>query len=355
MYEHLQAGNIFEIDDTTQVLITNRLLERFDIEDPDSPVGQPIILFSTQGHPDSGFAAIRDSIFALSSFDLLNLLPFRQEENADSIASSVLGRAAAVFFEGYMTRLDTVRDTLIVSGVVDVGDDWADRLRPVILPERSAKFLDPGSFSQNPLSMMSAMQSGDLFSAVMQGSDDEVDRVTLELSIEANHEALVDSLEAHGFESSDFLEFYGEFRKMVLLFTAGMSFLGFIALFIAALGIVNTMVMSILERRREIGVLKSLGAEDKDIRILFLVESATIGLVGSLLGLLVGWLGTEVVGFAMREYMNRQGISDVDLFHLGPEVILISIGFGLIVSMVAGLYPANRAAQLDPVVALREE
>jgi putative ABC transport system permease protein len=354
LFEHIAAGEVYQVGDTSSVLITSALLDRMDIEDPDSLVGQSLILYSEHGHPDSGYAAITDTLLHTPLSSLPQMVGMFQQGEVDSLVGRLLGTAASAFFEGYMTRVDTVRDTLIVSGVVDVGEGWNSRLRPLVLPVESTRRLDPGSFTSNPLSMLSSFQSGNLFNTELMGGTG-IDKVTLELAIEADHEALRDSLDTRGFESDDFLEFYSEFRKMIMLFTAGMSMLGFIALFIAALGIVNTMVMSILERRREIGILKSLGAEDKDIRILFLVESGTIGLVGSALGLLLGWVVSETIGFAMQLYMEQQGVGDMDLFYIGPDTVLIAIGFGLIVSTVAGLYPASRAAQLDPVVALREE
>ncbi len=354
LFDIMAAGDVYPAGDTTHALLTSELLRKLDIEEPDSVVGKSIVLYSEHGHPDSGFAAVRDTLQNELFSILPHMMSMMQSRDVDSLFGQTLGKAAAAFFHGYMTRVDTVRDTLIVSGVVEVGDGWTTRLRPVIIPNESARRLNPGGFNNNPMAMASAFQSGDLFSAVMM-DDEEIEQVTLELAVDANHEALRDSLEVHGYETSDFLEFYSEFRKMVLLFTVGMSLLGFIALFIAALGIVNTMVMSILERRREIGILKSLGAEDKDIRVLFLVESATIGLVGSALGLLLGWVVSESISFAMQAYMKAQDVGEVDLFYTGVDTILLAIGFGIIISTVAGLYPASRAAKLDPVVALREE
>lgn len=78
-------------------------------------------------------------------------------------------------------------------------------------------------------------------------------------------------------------------RRGFLVMDAVAAVIGFIAIFVASLGIINTRVMSILERTREIGILKSLGAEDRQIRLLFLTESAAIGALGSLGGLLLGW------------------------------------------------------------------
>ncbi|MCB2213467.1 ABC transporter permease [bacterium] len=357
LFSQMKAGEVFAPEDTNHVLITTSLLDRFKIEDADSLIGQKLLVYSEHGHPDSGYAAVRDTFMtSLSGRGITGIAEMLRGGRMDSLSAMMFGQFVSAFFDGYMNRVRVVRDTLIVSGVVDGGEGWTDRLRPVVLPEVSARRLNPGSFTQDPMSLIGSMQSGEAFNpASMLTETDTAERVTLELDATADHETLADTLRAHGYAVQDFAEFYAEFRKMVVLFTAGMSLLGFIAMFIASLGIVNTMVMSILERRREIGVLKALGAEDKDIRILFLVESGTIGLVGSLLGLLVGWVGVEIVGMVMQEYLRRQGVGDVELFYIGPETILIAMGFGVVVATVAGLYPASRAARLDPVVALREE
>jgi len=145
-----------------------------------------------------------------------------------------------------------------------------------------------------------------------------------------------------------------------------------IALITASLGIVNTMVMSITERRREIGILKSdvqlvrskrleigilksLGAYELDIRSLFLVESAAIGLLGTIAGIAFGWTITRIVSAVVQAYMRREGIPVMDPFALPVWLILIALGVGVGVSVAAGFYPAARAARVDPVEALRNE
>jgi putative ABC transport system permease protein len=130
---------------------------------------------------------------------------------------------------------------------------------------------------------------------------------------------------------------------------------GFLALITAALGILNTLVMSVNERRKEIGVVKSLGAHEGDIRRLFLVESAVIGAVGSVLGILLGRLGTFVVGLVMKAIMTREDMPQYEPFAFPLWLILLALAFGIGVSVLAGTFPAARAASVDPVEALRGE
>jgi putative ABC transport system permease protein len=115
------------------------------------------------------------------------------------------------------------------------------------------------------------------------------------------------------------------------------------------------MVMSILERTREIGIMKAIGGSDADIRRIFLVEAATLGLAGGLVGVTLGWLVGRVINFGANLYIRSQGGTPGNLFALPLWLIAGSIGFSLIVSLIAGSFPAARAARLDPVQALRHD
>lgn len=128
-----------------------------------------------------------------------------------------------------------------------------------------------------------------------------------------------------------------------------------LALAVATLGIVNTLVMAILERRREIGVLKALGAADGDVKKLFFVEAGVMGLVGGIAGVILGWLIGRALTLATNIYLKRQELPSVEISSVPLWLVLFGIGFAVAVSLVAGLYPASRAAKLNPVEALRYE
>jgi len=131
--------------------------------------------------------------------------------------------------------------------------------------------------------------------------------------------------------------------------------IGTIALIIAALGIINTMLMSILERTREIGIMKAVGGSENGIKMIFFVEASFIGLIGAIFGLLLGWAVTRIA----NQIMNARIIPDlnqrVDLFYFPLWLILGAVAFSILVSLAAGLYPAIRAARIDPVRALRHD
>jgi len=134
--------------------------------------------------------------------------------------------------------------------------------------------------------------------------------------------------------------------------------IGGIALLVASLGIINTMIMSIFERTREIGIMKAVGASNKDIIKVFLSEAGAIGLLGGLLGIIIGWLGAVLLGFIANFYMRQAGAGAGDSvlsFVVPLSLMIFALLFSTTIGIVAGIYPALRAAKLNPLVALRHE
>ena len=121
--------------------------------------------------------------------------------------------------------------------------------------------------------------------------------------------------------------------------------LGFISLFVAAIGITNTMIMSIYERTREIGVMKVLGCELRDIRWMFLIEAAFIGLMGGVVG--VG------LSFAISTIINVVGGSALSIIPFW--LVLLGLGFSTLVGILSGFSPANRAVRISALSAIRQE
>ncbi|MBN2566205.1 MAG: ABC transporter permease, partial [Candidatus Eisenbacteria bacterium] len=146
-----------------------------------------------------------------------------------------------------------------------------------------------------------------------------------------------------------------EIKQSFLIMDALLGTVGTIALIVAALGIINTMVTSILERTREIGVMKAIGGSEGDIRGIFFAEAATIGLAGGTFGLVLGWAVTRIANAVANHYLRPQGVPEVELFHIPIWLIAGAIAFSVGVSLLAGLYPASRAAAVDPVKALRHD
>jgi putative ABC transport system permease protein len=144
-------------------------------------------------------------------------------------------------------------------------------------------------------------------------------------------------------------------KRAFIILDIVLSLIGSIALAVSSLGIMNTMVMSILERTREIGIMKAIGGSDGDIRRIFLIEASVIGFFGGLAGVVLGWLVGRIINLGANIYIEQQGGTPGNLFSLPFWLIGGAIGFSIVVSLLAGSYPAGRAARLDPIQALRHD
>jgi putative ABC transport system permease protein len=158
-----------------------------------------------------------------------------------------------------------------------------------------------------------------------------------------------------GFGAFSLLDATQQLRRFFAIVDLFLGIFGSVALVVASLGIVNTLVMAILERRREIGIMKAIGAGDGDVRRLFFAEAGVMGLVGGALGVALGWMIGHVINFGTNVYMRQQGLPAETFWTVPWWLVFGGIGFSILVSLAAGLYPAARAAKLDPVQSLRWE
>ncbi|HLZ49434.1 MAG TPA: FtsX-like permease family protein [Candidatus Acidoferrum sp.] len=168
-------------------------------------------------------------------------------------------------------------------------------------------------------------------------------------------EAIETTIKSMGFGTFSLLDATRNLRLFFTIFDLLLAIFGSLALAVATLGIINTLVMAILERRREIGILKALGAADRDVKQLFFVEAGVMGLLGGTLGAGLGWLIGRAITIGTNLYLKRQGLPGAHVFSVPWWLVLGAIAFAVIVSLAAGLYPATRAARLNPVEALRYE
>ena len=117
----------------------------------------------------------------------------------------------------------------------------------------------------------------------------------------------------------------------------------------------NTMVMSILERYSEIGIMKAVGGSDKDIKKIFFFESSTIGFLGGIFGLGLGWVVSKIINQIINFFLAKQEVPYIDYFSFPWWLCLGAVLFAVVVSLISGIYPAMRAARVDPVIALRHD
>ncbi len=132
--------------------------------------------------------------------------------------------------------------------------------------------------------------------------------------------------------------------------TAFIAFVAAISLFVGGVGVMNIMLVSVKERTREIGIRKSLGATEGNIKFQFLLESVTLSLIGGIMGIILGQLLARAAGTFMSNSMNAEIIPSISLIN-----IALACGVSTLVGIAFGVYPAGKAAKLDPIEALRYE
>ncbi len=169
--------------------------------------------------------------------------------------------------------------------------------------------------------------------------------------------ATVAAIEAMGYKTHSGAKWFAAAKREVTLIAAGLNLFALIALFVAAVGITNTLVTSVIERTKEIGILRAVGATRRQIMSLFLLEGALIGAAGAVLGLalargLAVW-GDGWVRSLIAQQMDGEKMLSTTIFVFPWWLWASSLAFAVGVTTLAALYPARRAANINPIEALR--
>jgi putative ABC transport system permease protein len=199
--------------------------------------------------------------------------------------------------------------------------------------------------------------AADLFFRAPIHADRGVERAVLVVDREENVRGVIQRVKEQELGAFGATEHIDRQRLMYLLIFGAMTCIAAVALLVAALGIANTMLMSVLERTREVGIMKAVGAGNGTVQLIFLVEGALIGLVGGGLGLLLG-LAASVPGDHWARSMIERDLQiklKEALFVFPPWLCLVVVAFSVLVTTLAAVYPARRAARVNPVAALRHE
>ena len=168
-------------------------------------------------------------------------------------------------------------------------------------------------------------------------------------------QSVEDAIKKMGFNAFSIVDATRSLRRFFAVLDLFLGIFGSLALAVASIGIINTLVMAILERRREIGIMKAIGASDADVKGLFFAEAGAMGVLGGGLGVALGWAIGRVINLGTNVYLKQQHFPPEQIWFVPWWLILGAIGFSIVVSLLSGLYPASRAARLDPVQALRYE
>ena len=185
----------------------------------------------------------------------------------------------------------------------------------------------------------------------MSSNDKMFDQVYVKVDNIDNVVDVENEIQALGFDTWSAEQIRGQMSDMMQTVQLVLGAIGAVSMIVAAIGIANTMVMSIYERTREIGVMKVIGCRLSDIRMMFLTEAACIGMIGGVCGLLLSHGLSVLVNIVMVSMMGGEGdISQIPLW-----LDLLGFGFSILVGIISGISPANRAVKISALSAIRQE
>jgi putative ABC transport system permease protein len=202
---------------------------------------------------------------------------------------------------------------------------------------------------------LNIIQPGDLRNIMRPGEGKTYQALIVHVARSRDVNGVEDEIKKQGFGTFSLLDASRNVRIVFIFVDLFLGIFGSLALVVASIGIVNTLVMAILERRREIGIMKALGASDADVRKIFFVEAGCMGVLGGALGIAVGWGIGRAIDLGTSIYLRRQDIKPENFWYVPLWLVLSALAFSVLVSLLAGTYPASRAAKLDPVHALRHD
>jgi putative ABC transport system permease protein len=269
-------------------------------------------------------------------------LPPEEEPNATAVDTGDSSSSDAEYGFTVVRREQPLR----VVGIIDA--DPYGGMRSV---SRARVFLPLGLVEH-----LNIMQPTDLRSAVQSTDGQKVFPSLMTRVADPARVAEVEgAIQQMGFRTYSILDAAQSLQRFFVILDLLLGIFGSMALAVASLGIVNTLVMAVLERRREIGILKALGASDRDVKRLFFVEAGAMGLAGGAVGVAFGGLISAAINWGTAFYLRQREFPPETVSAIPLWLVAAAIVFSVAVSLIAGMYPAGRAARLDPVQAIRYE
>jgi hypothetical protein len=340
-FKEFTAGQMVSSATADEAVVNEQFTESFGFEKPADAIGKTVEFLAAPNEPANTSAGKEQEEAEPPSFFGL---PLEEDPSADGNSRELVAKTF---------RIVGVLNTEVKEGAGQGGLRGLFPGARIYIPLPAARqwsIEHRGPMSQLALAL--ARQSGQFSDSDSEGYDSAIVRVNDPVALTA----VRNRLKELGFGSFSIVDQLEQFRTVFLIIDSVLGLLGGISLLVASFGIANTMIMSILERTREIGIMKAIGAEDREIKLIFFVEAAVLGLVGGVIGVLAAW-GIDAIAnrLAYRFVLKPQGASFVDFFSLPLWLTAGAILFALVVSILAALYPAARAARIDPVRALRHD
>jgi putative ABC transport system permease protein len=306
----IRAGRPYTPEDANALIISDSLLRRMDVKEPETVIGQEI--------------------------EISTLTVDLSLSNIPNIVTFLRGKGLPFSRQSYQFTIVGVTEKMGFAGP---------------MPVRSDVFIMPAK-SDN-MKKLSLTSIWDLFQSSQQAKGYSM--VNIKLFSTKYIEPVKKKMKDKGFRTFALIDHLEEIKTGFIFMNMFLFAVGMIAITVAALGIINTMVMSILERYKEIGIMKAVGASDGDVKKIFLFESGAIGFLGGVLGLILGWIVSMLINQIVNYFMIKQGAPHMNYFSFRWWLCIGAIIFSILISLGAGIYPTMRASRVDPVVALRHD
>jgi len=191
--------------------------------------------------------------------------------------------------------------------------------------------------------------------SVRDYTEDEYSALSIIVNKESSLDFVRKQIESLGLETFSIMDTVNQVQQIFTYVRYGLLAFGILAFAIAFLGMINTLTVSLLERTREVGLMKIIGMKKKDIQFLFITESMFIGLLGGIFGILLGILGGYIVSLVVYLLSSSRGVEFMVITSFPFVTALIVILVTTLLSFFTGLYPANRAVKIPTMDAVRYE
>ena len=295
----LTTGTFFSLGEEKEIMLSEALVPQLGFRSPEEAIGKTVELRA------GGLVAKSDNKYEVEQqqMQLTVVGIYEPPEFATSLSSTTV-----------LMPVDTMRDM-------------------------------PSSWMENGLEMLTNSQGllGKGFRSLTIRAESPSDVVRVEKQIQEM-----------GFSTYSVMDRMKEMRQFFVFMEVLLSAVGTVALIVAGLGILNTLTMTVMERYQEIGIYKSIGASHGDIRWMFLIEAAAVGLLGGIAGLGLARVVSWILAWAFNTYAAQQGVDGPEAVFVFPLWLLAgAVLYSMIISVVSGMYPASKAANIDPIVALR--
>lgn len=346
-------GSINVVPDNIFSLLTDDMLEMGNIPSPSSDdtilLGPNTEVFSKEDTGDGGFFMNPVEDFDYNSHEYFIRLGYKEESEDDGVN-----------FGKEEKPLDSEGKEINKPQTVDIAIKIAGKLNNTSFLSGWGSYISESTYKKlkeedDKLAFPSLNQDFDEQGNLIQASnDDKIKYENLQVVVDKpeNVETAEEAIRRLGYQTNSMAEANQEIENQTRTIMLILGGIGSIAFIVSAIGIINTMLMSIYERQKEIGVMKVIGASVSDIQTMFLIESGFIGFFGGILGLLISLLVGNIINKVFAGLGDGMiGINKIIIIPVW--LALVGVGFSALVGILAGYLPARRATKLSAIDALR--